>query len=78
MFYKVVVQQQGRFIADHQLEAPDALTAINRVEAEYGEAPQVEFSTVELEDGTRYHLMVVNNWHGYSFHAIPMDDDKHH
>jgi hypothetical protein len=81
MIYLVVVRNQGNYIAEHTVEAADALTAINQVEREYGEPPQVEFTTVELEDGHKRHLMLVNNWHGYAFHARPIavnsDDIRH-
>jgi hypothetical protein len=69
MLYRVDVFSQGKFITSHMAEAADALTAINRVEASYGQPPKVEEITVYLEDGKKEHLLVVSDWHGYSFEA---------
>jgi hypothetical protein len=69
MVYQVEVFSQGKFIINHTVEAPDALTAINWVEARYGQPPKVEEITVHLEDGKKEHLLVVSDWHGYSFVA---------
>jgi hypothetical protein len=68
-WYRVEVFSRGEFIMDHTVEAPDALTAINLVEALYGESPKVEEITVFLEDGRKEHLLMVSAWHGYSFEA---------
>ena len=61
--------EQGRLIAEHIVEAADALAAINRVEAGYGEPPKVECKTTHHEDGTRETALVVTGWHGYTFLA---------
>ena len=44
--YQVEVSMRGQTIAEYTVEALDALTAINLVEAEYGEPPQVGDKTV--------------------------------
>jgi hypothetical protein len=67
--YRIEVFSRGEFIINHTVEASDALTAINLVEARYGEPPKVEETTVYLEDGKKEHLLVVSAWHGYSFVA---------
>jgi hypothetical protein len=67
--YQVEVFISGVFITQHIVEAEDALAAINLVEAEYGTPPKVEFATVQLESGKKEHLLVVSDWHGYSFNA---------
>jgi hypothetical protein len=69
MLYQIEVYSQGKFIIDHTVEAPDALTAIDLVEARYGQPPKVEEITIQLEDGKKEHLLVVSDWHGYSFVA---------
>lgn len=68
-WYRIEVFSRGEYIINHTVEAPDALTAINLVEARYGEPPRVEETTVYLEDGKKEHLLVVSAWHGYSFVA---------
>jgi len=45
------------------------LSAINLVEAGYGMPPRIEDAVVELEGGRKEHLLVVLDWHGYSFMA---------
>ncbi|MBI1881656.1 MAG: hypothetical protein HYR94_26050 [Chloroflexi bacterium] len=69
MLYQIEIFSQGEFITRQTVEAPDALTAINRVEASYGQPPKMEEITVHLEDGKKEHLLVVSDWHGYSFVA---------
>ena len=69
MLYQIEVYSQGKFIINHNIDAPDALTAINLVEARYGQPPKVEETTVHLEDGKKEHLLIVSDWHGYSFVA---------
>ncbi len=69
MQYLVTVKSQGTIVAEHKIEAPDALTAANIIELRYGEPVKVEHVTVELEDGRKRTSMVVHNWHGYCFHA---------
>lgn len=69
MVYRVDVFSRGEFITNHTVEAADALTAINRVEASYGQPPKVEDLTVYLEDGKKEHLLQVSDWHGFSFEA---------
>jgi hypothetical protein len=67
--YQVEVFSQGQFIIYHTIEASDALSAINLIEAQYGQLPKVEETTIHLEDGKREHLLIVSDWHGYSFVA---------
>lgn len=67
--YCVQIYVKGEMISERSIEAPDALSAINLVEADYGEPPQVEYKTVQHEDGRRELALVVSNWHGYSFMA---------
>jgi len=67
--YRVEVFATGRLVAEHTVEAADALAAINLVEASYGEAPEVEYKTTHHEDGTRETALVVSGWHGYTFMA---------
>jgi len=69
MHYQVIVRSQGEVVAHHNVEASSGLAAINQVELLYGEPVWVEYVTVELEDGSKRHKMVVHNWHGYSFLA---------
>jgi hypothetical protein len=68
-FYQVEVYSRGELITRHTVEAPDALSAINLVEASYGAPPRIEDAVVELEGGRKEHLLVVLDWHGYSFMA---------
>ncbi len=75
MKYLVTVKSQGVVVAEHKIEAPDALTAANQVELRYGEPVKVEHVTVELEDGRKRASMVVHNWHGYCFHAKCVEQD---
>lgn len=67
--YQIEVFCQGEFIQHHVVEAADALTAIDLIEPRYGSPPKVEFATVQLESGKKEHLLVVADWHGYSFVA---------
>ena len=67
--YLVQIFVKGEIISEHTVEAPDALTAINQVETGYGEPAQVEYKTVQHEDGRKELALVVSNWHGYSFEA---------
>jgi len=67
--YRVDVQTNGRLVADYTIEAADALSAINLVEANYGPPPVVEYKTIFREDGSKEHVLVVSGWHGYSFIA---------
>lgn len=69
MRYAVIVDLHGNSVAEHIVEAPDAISAISLVEAEYGVPVEVQFVTVELEDGRKQNKMVVNNWLGYNFTA---------
>jgi hypothetical protein len=68
-FYQVEVFSRGELITRHTVEAPDALSAINLVEISYGTPPRIEDAVVELEGGRKEHLLVVLDWHGYSFLA---------
>lgn len=65
--YYVQVFVKGEMISERSIEAFDALSAINLVEADYGEPPQVEYKTIHHEDGRKELALVVSNWHGYSF-----------
>ena len=67
--YRVQVFARGEVISERTVKASDALTAINRVEIGYGEPPQVEYKTVQHEDGRKELALVVSNWHGYTFVA---------
>jgi hypothetical protein len=67
--YRVEVFANGQLITTHQVEAPDALSAINLVEERYGEPPQVAYKIIHHEDGTKERVLVVTSWHGYSFLA---------
>ncbi len=69
MQYLITVKSQGSVVAEHKIEAPNTLTAIQQVELRYGEPVKIEHVTVELEDGRKRTSMVVHNWHGYCFHA---------
>ncbi|HEY83877.1 MAG TPA: hypothetical protein G4N96_02010 [Chloroflexi bacterium] len=69
MQYLITVKSQGSVVAEHTVEAPDALSAANQVELRYGEPVKIEHVTVELEDGRKRASIVVHNWHGYCFHA---------
>jgi hypothetical protein len=67
--YYVEVLARGEIVSEHHIEAPDALSAINVVEAYYGEPPEVEYKTIFHEDGTKEQVLMVSGWHGYSFLA---------
>ena len=67
--YHVEVFIAGRFLSAHTVEAHDSLAAINLVETQYGEPPQVEYKTIHHEDGTKESALMVTGWHGYSFMA---------
>ena len=67
--YQIDVKTQGSSVAQHFVEAVDALTAINLVESYYGEPVEVETVVVEHEDGSLRQKIVVKNWHGYTFDA---------
>jgi hypothetical protein len=67
--YRVDVKTNGRWVADYTVEAPDALSAIDLVEANYGPPPEIEYKTIYREDGSKEHVLVVSGWHGYSFMA---------
>ncbi|NJN96634.1 MAG: hypothetical protein HC875_22240 [Anaerolineales bacterium] len=67
--YRVEVYSRGVFVSHHTIEADDALTAINLVEAQFGQPPKVEETTVYFDDGKKEHLLIVSDWHGYSFEA---------
>ncbi len=67
--YRVEVFARGHLIAEHLVDAPDGLTAINQVETNYGEPAEVEYKTVYHEDGAKERILIVSSWHGYSFLA---------
>jgi len=69
LLYQIEVKRQGCCVAQHVVEAADALAAINLVERYYGEPVEVETVCVEDEEGNRRHTLVVKNWHGYTFDA---------
>lgn len=76
MRYLVIVRIQGNIVAEHIVQAPDGLAAINQVEPQYGEPVQIDYVSVELENGRKQHKMVVNNWHGYSFLARQLPPEQ--
>ena len=67
--YVVEVSFNGETVSKHFIEAADALTAINRIEAQYGEPPKITTKTIYHENGSIEHVLVVMDWHGYCFHA---------
>ena len=67
--YRVKVRKQGCYVASHTIKAIDALSAINQVELLYGGPVQMMDGSIEDKDGTRHHILVANNWHGYTFCA---------
>jgi hypothetical protein len=67
--YRVEVYSRGVFFSHHLIEAEDALAAINQVETQYGQPPKVEETTIYFDDGKKEHLLIVSDWHGYSFEA---------
>jgi hypothetical protein len=67
--YNVEVQQGGKSIAFYTVEAPDALSAINRVELLYGAPVIVEKIAIEGDEGGRHRITLAHNWHGYMFQA---------
>jgi hypothetical protein len=71
--YQIQVFFSGEFIAEHKIEAASALSAINLVEANYGEPPEVAYKTIYHEDGTKERILVVSSWHGYTFLARDID-----
>jgi hypothetical protein len=71
--YRVAVFARGQLIREHRVEAPDGLSAINLVEAGYGEPAEVEYKIVYHEDGTKERILIVSSWHGYSFLARRID-----
>jgi hypothetical protein len=68
-WYRIEVSFSGKWVSEHTIEAPDALTAINLIEAQYGLPAQVEYKTVFHENGSKEHILDVSDWHGYSFLA---------
>ena len=69
MLYRIEVKNQGNLVANHTIEALDALTAINQVERYYGDPVMFEMVLIEDEHGRKRPAMVVTNWHGYAFEA---------
>ena len=67
--YRVEVFVSGSLMAEHTVEAADALAAIDLIEARYGEPPELEHKTTQHEDGTWETALVVIGWHGYTFMA---------
>ena len=67
--YVIEVSFNGEKVSEHIISASDALAAINSIEAQYGEPPKVEYKTIYHENGSREHVLVVMDWHGYCFHA---------
>ncbi len=68
-WYYVEVTFSGRWVSEHTIEAPDALSAINLVEAQYGPPPQIAYKTIFHEDGSKEYILDASGWHGYSFLA---------
>lgn len=67
--YQVEVSFSGQRVSEHTIEASDAMSAINLIETKYGEPPEVKYKTIHHENGTTEHVLVVSDWHGYSFLA---------
>ena len=67
--YQIEVKSQGSPVAEHIVEATDALMAINFIERSYGEPTEVETIVIENEHGVQRHIKVVKYWHGYTFNA---------
>ncbi|MBN1994691.1 MAG: hypothetical protein JW953_18470 [Anaerolineae bacterium] len=67
--YQVEVSFSGQKVSEHTIEAPDALSAINLIETQYGEPPEVQYKTIHHENGVKEHVLVVLDWHGYCFLA---------
>jgi hypothetical protein len=67
--YVIEVSFNGELVSEHFIEAADALSAINRIEAQYGEPPKIMTKTIYHENGSIEHVLVVMDWHGYCFHA---------
>jgi hypothetical protein len=76
MLYRVEVRRQGSLIESHVIEALDALTAINQVESQYGEPTHFEIVSIEDEHGRKHHVLMVSDWHGYTFEARALLTDK--
>jgi len=73
LLYRIEVKSRGSIVAEHLVVATDALTAINLVESEYGEPLDAELVSVETEEGRRQQMLMVKNWHGYTFDARAVD-----
>ncbi|HXV99912.1 MAG TPA: hypothetical protein VEC93_15955 [Anaerolineae bacterium] len=69
MLYQVEVKKQGTFVANHIVEAPNAMTAIDLVESYYTEPVSLEKALTENGHSQVHQVMLAINWHGYSFHA---------
>jgi hypothetical protein len=67
--YNIEVSMRGKVVAEYTVEATDALSAIDKVEAYYGPPPEIEIKTVHHESGVKENLLVVSDWHGYCFLA---------
>lgn len=67
--YQIEVRKQGCYVAYHIVKAADALSAIDKIELMYGGPVLFTEGSIEDKDGTRHHILVANNWHGYTFQA---------
>ena len=67
--YQIQVFSRGTMISEYTLEAANALAAIEVVEADYGDPPEVEYKTIYHEDGRKELALVVSRWHGFMFEA---------
>ena len=67
--YQVEVSFSGQRVSEHTIEASDALSAINLIEAQYGEPPKIQYKTIHHENGAIEHVLIVLDWHGYTFLA---------
>ena len=67
--YQVEVSFSGQRVSEHLVEAADALSAINLIETEYGEPPEIKYKTIYHENGAQEYVLDVSDWHGYSFLA---------
>jgi hypothetical protein len=69
MLYRIEVKRQGQLIEHHIVEAVDAMAAINQVERDYGEPASFDFATIEDDHGRKRQVLIVSDWHGYTFEA---------
>jgi hypothetical protein len=76
MLYQVEVKKQGTFVANHIVEAPNAVAAIDLVESYYTEPVSLEKALTENGHSRGHQVMLAINWHGYSFHTWAIESFK--